>query len=162
MRLAVTLILAAKPICQVKTENQWESFGGTRVLWAAASAPSSHPYAWSKLGMDSNALTYTPTYVEGSHPLLCKQAAPPSSQLYLIPHGMRMKPVQGPGAVGSSGWCRVLGRGESHAAASPAVTALSFFSLVNLAVSTSQADLKRASLPCLKVPAKHLALKDRI
>lgn len=68
----------------------------------------------------------------------------------------------GAGAVGSSGWCRVLGRGESHAAVSPAVTELSFFSLVNLAVSTSQADLKRASLPCLKVPAKHLALKDRI
>lgn len=48
-------------------------------------------------------------------------------------------------------WCRVPGRGESHAALSPAVTELSSScSLVNLAVSTSQADLKRASLPALK------------
>lgn len=159
MRLEVTLIFAAKPICQVKTENQWESFGGTRVLWATASAQSSHPHAWSELGLDSN----TSTYAEGSHSLSCKQAAPPSSQLYFIPRRMRMKRAQGPGSVGSSGWFRVLGRGESRATASPAVTELSSScSLVNLAVSTSQADLKRASLPCLKVPAKHLALKDRI
>lgn len=43
----------------------------------------------------------------------------------------------------AAGWCRVPGRGESRAALSPAVTELSSScSLVNLAVSTSQADLK--------------------
>ena len=45
----------------------------------------------------------------------------------------------------------VLGRGESRAAPSLAVTELSSSCIpVNLAVSTSQADLRRASLPALK------------
>lgn len=131
-----------------------------RVLWRD-SGPLAHHlnsssclHSWSKLGLGSRVLTDIPC-VEGSHSVLCEQAAPYSSKLYFPPCRMRAK------AAGSS-WHRVPECGGSCAAPSPAVTELSSsYSLVNLALSTSQADLKRASLPALKFQPSTYLLKTR-